>query len=187
MANKVKYGLKNVYYSVITIGTDSKEVYATPVAIPGAVSLSLDAQGDETKFYADDSIYWRAYSNQGYEGSLEMAIIPDAFKTACLGYRTDNNGVLVESKSDNAASFALLFQFDGDDAATKHVLYSCKAQRPSVTGSTSAESLEAQTESVTVSAVPSVDGYVKASCNSTATTAYTAWFTSVQKPGTFPA
>lgn len=185
--NKVKYGLKNVHYSVITIGTDSKEVYGTPVAIAGAVSLSLDAQGEETKFYADNRLYWNAISNQGYQGTLEMAVIPDSFKSACLGVRTDSNGVQVESDTDKVSSFALLFEFDGDDNAVKHALYSCKASRPSIAGQTTETAKTPNTESLAISAVPSVDGYVKASCTTTASTAYTAWYSSVQKPGTFPA
>ena len=40
--NKVMFGLKNVYYASVTVGTNSV-TYGTPIAWPGAVSLSLDA------------------------------------------------------------------------------------------------------------------------------------------------
>ena len=45
MANKVKYGLSNCYYAVLdeTTGT-----YGTPVAMPGAVNLSLDQEAKPT-------------------------------------------------------------------------------------------------------------------------------------------
>ena len=42
--NKVQYGLKNVYYATVTVGTNSV-TYGTPVAWPGAVNLSLSAEG----------------------------------------------------------------------------------------------------------------------------------------------
>ena len=55
--NKVQYGLKNVYYATVTVGTNSV-TYGTPVAWPGAVSLSLSAEGDTNDFYADNIKYF---------------------------------------------------------------------------------------------------------------------------------
>ena len=89
----------------------------------------------------------------------------------------------------NAVPFALLFQFEGDDKATRHVLYNVVASRPSVTGQTTEESIEAQTETVNLTcssiynAALAID-IVKARCPETATTAYTSWFSAVHQATT---
>ncbi len=44
MANKIKYGLKNVHAALQTQGEGGAYTYGTPQAIPGAVSMSLDAE-----------------------------------------------------------------------------------------------------------------------------------------------
>ena len=188
--NKIKYGLKSVYYAVATIATDGSATYGTPVAIPGAVNLSLEPQGDTTPFYADDIVYWTGVSNLGYEGDLEIAKVPDSFKTDVLGYITSEKNVLVEDAGAPAVHFALLFQFAGDQKSTKHVMYNCVARRPSTTGATKTESIEPQTETLTITATTiyvstlgTGKDIVKAeSIDSTDSTTYNSWYSSVYVP-----
>ena len=94
--NKVKYGLKNTHYAPITeVGTAVS--YGTPVGIPGAVNIALNAVGENATFYADDKVYFEENTNDGYDGSLELALIPDSFRTDILGDTIDANGALVEN------------------------------------------------------------------------------------------
>lgn len=188
MANKVKYGLKNVHYAIATIAADGSATYGNPVAFPGAVSLSLEPQGENTPFYADNIAYWIGAGNNGYEGDLEIARVIDSFKTDVLGYIKDTKDVLVEDKGAQAVHFALMFQFEGDDKATKHVMYNCTATRPNASGETVGESIEPQTETVTLTATSIYNAtldkdIVKAEANgdSDATT-YSDWFNAVYIP-----
>lgn len=191
MSNKIKYGLKSVHYAIATI-TEALGVtsvtYGEPVAMPGAVSLSMEPQGENSPFYADNIIYWPGINNNGYEGDLELAVVPDSFKTDVLGYKEDGKGVLVEDANAAAVHFALLFQFEGDEKATRHVLYNCTAARPAASGNTKGETVEPQTESLTITATPIwnatlgteiVKGSTKAD---TDTTTYSSWFESVHLP-----
>lgn len=182
MANKIKYGIKNVYYAVATDDGTGTLTYATPVALKGAVSLSLDIQGDTNTFYADNIAYFTTSANNGYQGDLELALIPDGFRTAILGETLDTKGFYVERADDTQKEFALLFQFEGDDTATRHCLYRCTASRPSVSSATQEESIEPQTESITITAMPRIsDSVIKARCPESATD-YATWFSAVVEP-----
>lgn len=183
MANKVQYGLRNVYYASVTVGTNSV-TYGTPVAWPGAVSLSLDAEGDTNDFYADNIKYFTAIANNGYSGDFESAMVPDSFKTDIMGEIAGTgakSGIMFEDASVQPKAFALLFQFEGDESATKYALYNCKMARPSLESSTTEDGIEVQTVSGEITASPrAFDNIVKGVCASTASTAYTNWFTTVQ-------
>ena len=106
--NKVKYGLSNVYVAPFTIN-DNQYIYDTPVAVPGAVNLTLSASGDTNDFYADNVIYFSSTANQGYEGDLELAMITDYIRTNILGETTDNNGALIENANALPNGFAFGF------------------------------------------------------------------------------
>ena len=181
MANKIKYGISKCYYSVITYTGDTPS-YAAPVALPGAVSLSADAQGDTNTFYADNIAYFTSTANNGYQGDLELALLPDSFRVDVLGEVLDTKGMYVEKANVPTVEFALLFQFEGDESATRHCLYRCTASRPATSGSTKEESIEPQTETITITAMPRItDNVVKSRCPSTATV-YADWFTAVTEP-----
>ena len=184
MGNKVKYNLKNVHAAKLTKNEDGTYTYATPQAIPGAVSISLDAEGDSSPFYADGIVYFRSTANNGYSGDLEIALIPEWFRTDILKETLDKNGVLVESSNvTEMEKFALLFEFDGDVRCIRHVLYNCSASRPGIEGKTNEESREIQTETLTIKATPLPSGVVKAKTgNETDSTVYADWYKAVYMP-----
>lgn len=162
MSNKIKFGLKNVHYAVVTEAGGEVQ-YGTPKRIPGAVNLTLDAAGESVQFYADDIVYYEENTNNGYEGSLEMALISDEFRVDVLGDEIDDNGAIVETANAKPKKFALLFEFDGDAKKTRHVMYNVLPTRPSVSGATRTNTKEPQTETMTIAARPAIDtGDVKA-------------------------
>ena len=155
--NKVKYGLKNVYYAPITL-TNNIPSYGTPVHIPGAVSTSLSPVGEKVRFAADDrEDYFAENINNGYDGSLEMALVPDSFRTDVLGDIVDDNGAIVENANATVKRFALMFEFDGDAKKTRHVLYNVLANRPNIEGTTRSSTKEPKSETLEVEARPATD------------------------------
>ena len=113
--NKVKFGLNKVHYAKITsYDEEGVPTFAKPVRIPGAVSLSIDAEGEASNFYADDGVYYVINNNSGYTGDLEIALVPLEFATDILGEKLDEKGVLTETNTAEVSQFALLFEFSGD-------------------------------------------------------------------------
>lgn len=176
--NKVKFKLKKAAYAPATIGADGTVTYATPVVINGACALSLDPQGDLITLPADGIDYYVGNENTGYDGELEMALVPEDFRTSCLGETADTNGVVTETNEDESSPFALLFEFAGDSNAIRHVMYLCYATRPKIEGENSKK--DPKTESVKIKAMPRQDGKIKAKTgDETDSTAYSGWYTSV--------
>ena len=184
MGNKVKYNLKNVHAAKLKKDAGGSFNYDTPKPIPGAVSISLDAEGESSPFYADGIVYFRSTANNGYSGDLEMALIPEWFRTEILKEKLDKNGVLVEkATTGEAEKFALLFEFDGDVKAIRHVLYNCSASRPSIASETKEDTIEPGTETLSLTADPREDGLVKSrSGDTTSDETYANWYKSVYVP-----
>lgn len=182
--NKVKYGLKNVHYALLTLDESGLPTFGTPVAIPGAVNLTMDAQGEPSTFYADNMAYYVTAANDGYSGTLEVALIPDSFRTDVLNETLEETTqILTENVDNRTTPFALLFEFDGDQKATRHVLYNCTATRPSVTGATTTNTKEPTTESMTLTAAPLSNGNIKARTTvNTPDANYGAWYNEVWQP-----
>lgn len=151
-SNKIKYGLKNCKYAVASLASNGSATYGTVKDLPGAVSISLTANGDTTPFYADNIVYYTSVANNGYEGDLELARIPEDFLKDVLGYKVGGNSLVYEDANAAPVHFALLFQFEGDATARRHVLYNCVAARPDLASQTKGESIEPQTETLALTA-----------------------------------
>lgn len=178
--NKVQFNLKNVHYAILTQG-ETGPTWGTPVAVPGAVTLTLDPQGEISPFYADGIVYYRTISNQGYSGSLEMARFPDQMMQDVWGFTLGaTSKVLTESVNVEPAQFALLYQIDGDADNQMYVLYNCSGTRPGIGSTTNTETKTPQTQTSTISADPLESGAVFAR-TTTETPAETknGWFSSV--------
>lgn len=181
--NKVKYNICNVHYAPISKAEDGAVTFATPVAIPGAVSISLDPKGEPESFYADGVEYYVINNNQGYDGDLEVALIPESFREDVLLETADDNKVLVENANSQTGSFALLFEFDGDIRKIRHVMYNCSASRPSISGKTNEEGKEVQTETLSIKSRSLPNGLVKAKTgDNTTNEVYAKWYEEVYQP-----
>lgn len=191
--NKVKYGLKNAHYALVTetVATDGtvSTSYGAVKALAGAVSISLDSNASKSVFRADNEDYYVSYGEGGYEGDFEVARVNEEFMKDVLGYVEDDDGILVESSENFKTTkyFALTFEFDGDQKAVKHCLYKCSASRPSIASQTTGENgaVEPQTETLTITAVPRADAdkYIHLQTqDSTDDAVIAGWYTAIPVP-----
>lgn len=170
--------------TAVTAGTTS---WGAPVAIPGAVRFTPTPQGQETKFYADNGLYYTATSNDGYTAELEAALIPDSVQSEMLGWRIDANGMLIEVADGVQKEFALMGQVLGDDKNRRFVYYQCKAARPAKEHATKGEAIEPKTDVLVLIITPVViddEKVVKGTMelNATNSAAYNAFFDAVTAP-----
>lgn len=189
MANKVQFGLSNVHYALLTESDNAAPTFGTPKKLAGAVSLELSQEGNVNDFYADNVTYFRVSQNNGYTGSLEMALITDDAKKDIWGFGYDNtNKILYEDANSDPKPFALLFQIEGDENEDLYVVYKCYASRPNLASETINENgKEPQTQSVDLTVTPLIDptngvlaGKVYAKTDSaTSTSTKGAWFSTV--------
>ena len=181
--NKVKFNICNVHYAIVKLNADGTATFETPVPMPGAVSLSLDPNGEPNNFYADGYAYYTISNNMGYEGDLELALIPESFRKDILKETLDSNGVLIENSNVETANFALLFEFDGDAKKIRHVMYYCSASRPTIESQTNEDEIEVKTEKLSIKAAPLGNGLVKAKTGDDTTDAvYLNWYSEVYLP-----
>lgn len=180
--NKIKYGLRNVYYSKITVGEGGAISYATPVAIPGAVSITASPVGDSVDFNADDIVYFQNTANQGYEGELNVALLAKNFLKDIMKLTEDSNGALIESADAIPAAFALGFEVQGDSKPRRTWFLNCTCARPNADAQTKETGITPATETLAIKMMPrSTDHKVKVTLELTDdnTSAYNSFFSEV--------
>ena len=200
---KVKFGLKNVHVFPMTETTDQSTgaitmSYSSPIAIPGAVNLSLDVSEDTPDpFYADDGVYYvPAGASSGYSGNLEIALMPDEVKLALMTFIKDAAEVMIELKEATAKLFGMTFEIASDDKARKLVYYKCQFGRINLSASTNTSSKTPATDTAPITVLPTselfdlgdgnaisvVSGY---STPDTDSAVYSNWHSSIHTPTAF--
>ena len=184
MANKVEFGISNLYVGTYTVATDGTVTMGSPYHQAGAVSFSPDENSDKTDFYADNVIYWSGYSGGTFEGDLEVAKFDDTFKKNFLGYIEKGDGGLAVVKNATKPNVWIAFQVEGDAESRRCIMYNCALGGINREYSTIEESKEPATETIAVTvAGDNATGISMVSYNQTAT-GYSTLFTNPPAPTT---
>lgn len=181
---RVRFGIKNVHIFPITINESGEVSYGSPIALPGAVAMTLAPVGETTPFYADDIEYFSSTTNGGYDGTLELAYVTDEFLETIFSFKKDTKNILTENVDDEFKRFAMAFEFNTDATKERQIFYNCKANRPNVEGTTVAATKEVKTQTLNLQCRPAFDtGHVKSKTTSeTDETVYNNWYKAVTLP-----
>ena len=84
--NKVTFGLQDVHWAEVTKeAEDGALTYGNVERLRGAAELTLEPQGDSGSYKADNINFYTSESNDGYEGTLKLALLTQGFLTRVLG------------------------------------------------------------------------------------------------------
>lgn len=121
--NKVRFGVKKLHVGKYTVNSDGTVTMGEPMHLPGTVKLAMDPSTEQTLFYADDVVYKEGEEALGYEGEIEHASLPDAFKVDYLGYiELSDGGIAMDGNADHERVY-LLFEGGGNQGARRGILY----------------------------------------------------------------
>lgn len=183
-ASKVHFGLEGL--TIFFEDATEQDGYEAPTTIPGIVGFNRTAQTNSTKFYADNTTYYVVNDDKGDEAELETAGIPKAILARMLGWYVDSKGALVRVTDGKPEHFAMAYRVEGDQAARAQVCYDCCAKVPDQSNATLGESVDVQTETITLDIVPKViNGHKTVSVTldeSDDATAFAGFFDSVYTP-----
>lgn len=145
--NKVEFGLSSLVFGTY-VETSDGITLGTPMQVPGAVSLTLENQEEESKFYADNMVYWSSYVDQGFEAEIEVARFPEEFKKTFLGYVTLSDGGISKPKNAVKPNVYFAFQGEGDIDARRVICYNATLGDVQREYKTNESSVEPVTEKV---------------------------------------
>lgn len=188
---KVRYGLKNVHYSIYDEKTSK---YGPWKAIPGAVTLTSDAQTDQSKFYADNMAYYVTNTNNGETGTFTCAALTDEMLIDLFGYAKDTtSGLIYESMEQKTISVALGYEISGNEEKQRGVRYNITFSLPSQNSNTQSDSSDPDTVELNYTAIgrdftigSETVNVLKAHCDNSGDShaTFDKFFDSVVTPGT---
>lgn len=148
---RVMYGLKNVHYAVYN---ETTKTYGDWKEIPGAVSLSADADTTQNDFYADDVVYATISATSKETGSIEFAAITDEMYEDLFGYATDStSGLTYQDTEPVSVTVALGYEVSGNEYKQRGVRYNVKFTDPSQSANTMTDSTNPDTVTANYTAV----------------------------------
>lgn len=157
MSEKVRFGLSNCYYALLTQTGDGTPTWGTPVAMVNAKSITMDRTVSDQPIYADNKLIYTIKAMTGATITLTFTLLSDAIKQALLGHKADMKGHDVEVTNAKTVYFALIFQIEGDTLSRRSVVLKCSASLGSEASETTADSVNVNGDTLNITVYPVSD------------------------------
>ena len=151
--NKVEFGTSNFHMGLYTIDTNGKAKLEAPIHVPGMRALSLEAESEESKFFADDVVYYSDFTDNGFKGDLYMALFPDEFKLKFLNFAELTDGGIAQVKGMPAKNVYFAFEGKGDKERRRHIFFNASLGAIKREHKTIEEGKEIEEESIAITVV----------------------------------
>lgn len=147
----VTYGLKNVHYA---LWNEEQSTFGEWKPIPGAVSLSSDANTNQNDFYADDGIYATLSGANSESGSIEFARLTDEIMVDLVGYTVDEvSGLTYVTTEPKNITVALGYEVSGNEKKQRGVRYAVTFTPPSQSANTMTDTTDPDTVTMDYTAI----------------------------------
>ena len=143
--------------------------------LPAAVSLSLSpkitAEFDKRIRGGSKGI---KYIRQGYDGSIELGVMPRNFCQDIFGWESDDDGTMTESyfAANSMTEFSLIYTAKGQ----REILWACQAGQPEIKRKTDDKGIEVQTVSIPIYARRDTQRRIRSTNSNVNSTAYKTFF-----------
>ena len=184
MANKVEFGISNLYVGTYSVSTSGTVTLGTPYHQAGAISFAPEEQTEASNFYADNVVYWSGYTGGTFEGDLEVAKFDNTFKTQFLGYIAKTDGGIGVIKNATKPNVYIAFQVEGDAESRRVIMYNCSLGGITREYATEEDTIEPATETIAVTVAGDNKTGVSMVSYDQAASGYSTLFTNPPAPST---
>lgn len=139
------FGVKNTHIAIMT--DEDALTYATPIHIPGTVSISADKEINTDTSYADNEVWIDSQVDNGFTGSITFF---DTVSTVELrelfaeltGYEVDSHGRVIGVTNKAPKPFALMCERPGSRVGQRRCWMKCQLTKPNMEAETQEDSPE---------------------------------------------
>lgn len=149
---KALFNIKKLQVSKLTESDDGELTYASPLKVPGTVSLNMDVEQSNEIIYADGGAYITLQGAASTTGTLENYHIPETVLIEIYNYVKSTTGEILQT-DDAVNRMGMQFACDDDQGNEVYfTYYDVTSTKPSLNLQTREDGVTVNAESVDLTA-----------------------------------